>query len=309
MKEEDIPKMTFRTNEGHCEFLVMPFRLCNAPSTFQILMNKILKPYLWSFVLVFFDGILIYGRCWEAHIQHVAQVLQLLPNHCLFIKKSKCLFGVTKVEYLGHIVGCDGVNVDPKNTQAMKDWPRPKTLKSLIGLVVRTGYYRKFVRNYQKIVGPLTRLLKKKSFSWDDRAEQAFISLKNATCLTLVLAIPYFSEPFILECDTSGTCPMTLLTQEGRLLSLTSKQLYDRNLGKPTYKKENMEILHVVDTWAYLVGHHFQIKTDHHILKYFLGQRLSSPKQHKWVPKMLGYVIEIIYKKRKDNVVANPLFF
>ena len=109
----------------------MPFGLCNDPYTFQSLMNKILQPYIWVFVLVFFDDILIYSTNWETYLQHVAKILQLLQNHRLFVKKSKCSFGVQEVEYLGHIVGCDGVRVDPKKIQAMQEWPPPKTLKRL----------------------------------------------------------------------------------------------------------------------------------------------------------------------------------
>jgi len=119
MKEVDIPKIAFRTHEGHYEFLVMPFGLCNAPSTFQSLMNHLLKPYLRKFVLVFFDDILIYSCTWAAHIQHVDLLLQLLCKHKLFVKMSKSSFGMEEVEYLGHIVGCKGVKVDPKKIQAM----------------------------------------------------------------------------------------------------------------------------------------------------------------------------------------------
>ena len=119
MKEVDIPKTTFRTHEGHYEFLVMPFGLCNASSTFQSLMNHILKPYLRKFVLVFFDDILIYSCTWAAHLQHVDLLLQLLRKHKLFVKMSKCSFGMEEVEYLGHIVGREGVKVDPKKIQAM----------------------------------------------------------------------------------------------------------------------------------------------------------------------------------------------
>lgn len=139
MKEEDVPKMTFRTHEGHYKFPVMPFGLCNAPSTFQTLMNKIWKHYLQVFVLVFYDDILIYSTTWESHLQLVAKVLQLLQNHRLFVKKSKCSFGVKEVEYLGHIMGCDSVWIDPKKIQAMKDWPRPQNLKILRGLLGLTG--------------------------------------------------------------------------------------------------------------------------------------------------------------------------
>jgi hypothetical protein len=121
MKEVDIPKTTFKTHEGHYEFLVMPFGLCNAPSTFQSLMNKLLKPYLQKFVLVFFDDILIYSHTWDNHLLHVDKVLHLLQENQLFVKNTKCSFGANEVEYLGHIVSRYGVKVDPKRYNLCKN--------------------------------------------------------------------------------------------------------------------------------------------------------------------------------------------
>jgi hypothetical protein len=131
MKEEDIPIIVFRTHEGHCVFLVMPFGLFSASSTFQSLVNHVLCPFLFHFVLVFFDDILIYSQTWKSHLTHVVQFLHLLSEHNFFLKWSKCSFGASEVEYLGHIVIKDGVHVVPKKIEAMKDWPHPKTLKSL----------------------------------------------------------------------------------------------------------------------------------------------------------------------------------
>jgi hypothetical protein len=133
MKDEDIPKTTFRTREGHYEFLVMPFGLCNSPSAFQILINQLFHPFFCHFVLVLFDDILIYRKTWPSHLSHVNQVLHLLSKHQIFLKQSKYSFGASEVECLIHIFGKDGVQVDPKKIESMQDWPCPKTLKSLHG--------------------------------------------------------------------------------------------------------------------------------------------------------------------------------
>jgi hypothetical protein len=151
MKEEDIPKTAFHTHEGHYEFLVMPFGLCNAPSTFQSLMNHVFHPFLHHFVLVFFDDILIYSKTWPTHLTHVDQVLHLLSKHQLFLKQSKCAFGTSEVEYLGHIVGKDGVRVDPKKIEAMQNWPHPKTLKSLCGFLGLTDIITSLFRIMEKL--------------------------------------------------------------------------------------------------------------------------------------------------------------
>jgi hypothetical protein len=209
---------------------------------------------------------------------------------------------------LGHLVGKDGVRVDPKKIEAMQDWTHPKNLKILCGFLGLTGYYPKFVKNYGKIASPLTALLKKNSFTWTLAAAQAFQTLKTTMCTTPVLALLDFTKTFVLECDASGKGIGAILMQEGRPLDFTNKQLSERNLGKPIYEKEMLAILHAVDLWRpYLLGKRFQIKTDHQSLKYFLEQRISSQEQKKWVTNLFGYDYEIIYTKGKDNVVVDAL--
>jgi len=125
-------------------------------------------------LLVFFDDILIYNKSWEDHIQHVDRVLKLLKEKQLYVKPSKCFFGVHEVEYLGHIVSYKGVKVNPNKIKVIKEWKIPTTIKHLHGFLRLTGYYRKFVKNYGWIAAALTTLLKKDAFSWTLEATKAF---------------------------------------------------------------------------------------------------------------------------------------
>jgi hypothetical protein len=145
MKEEDIHKTAFRTYFGHFEFMVMPFGLTNAPATFQALMNKFFAPYLWKFLLVFFDYILVYSKSLEDHVSHLTTVLQLLRSNNMKAKQSKCAFEVDKVEYLGHIISGDGVATNLAKASSITSWPIPQSVTQLRSFLGLTGYYRRFI--------------------------------------------------------------------------------------------------------------------------------------------------------------------
>jgi hypothetical protein len=203
MKREDTDKTVFRTHDAFFEFLVMSFGLCNAPATFQSLMNVVLRAYLRRFVLVFFDDILIYSASWADHLRHLRVVLAVLRQHRLFVKRSKCSFGVDTVAYLGHTISGAGVAMDPAKVQAIHDWPQLHSAQAVRSFLGLAGYYRKFIHNYGTIVTPLTALLKKEGFTWNDDAAAAFNALKGAMTSAPVLALPDFAKPFVVECDAS----------------------------------------------------------------------------------------------------------
>jgi hypothetical protein len=160
MHAEDIEKTTFRTHHRHFEFLVMPFGLTNAPTTFQALMNDVLQDFICVFVFVFFDDILIFSDSWSSHLQHVRMILQRLQEHGLTVKRSKCSFDATLVQYLGHVISDQGVAMDTDKVEAVRAWPLPRTVRAVMGFLGLTGYYRKFIRSYGDIATPLTKLLK-----------------------------------------------------------------------------------------------------------------------------------------------------
>lgn len=308
MKEEDIFKTAFRTYFGHFEYLVMPFGLTNAPATFQSLMNSLFGEYLRKFILVFFDDILIYSQSLEEHLYHLETVLELLQKEHLFAKYNKCAFAVKQIAYLGHIINGEGVSTDPSKIEAVKNWSRPENVTHVRSFLGLTGYYRRYVKGYGLICRPLHDVLKKGAFLWEDQQEKAFLELKRCMTTTLVLALPDFSEPFILETDASGMGIGAAMMQRGRPIAYYSKALGVKSVTLSTYEKEAMAILEALKKWRhYFLGSLLTIKTDKKSLKFITEQKISEGIQHKLMLKLLEFDYVVEYKKGKEIKVADAL--
>ncbi|GKB55373.1 putative reverse transcriptase domain-containing protein, partial [Tanacetum coccineum] len=152
VREEDIPKTAFRTRYGHYEFQVMPFGLTNAPAVFMDLMNRVCKPYLDKFVIVFIDDILIYSKNKQEHEEHLKLILELLKKEELYAKFSKCEFWIPKVQFLGHVIDSQGIHVDPAKIESIKDWASPKSPTEIRQFLGLAGYYRRFIEGFSNSV-------------------------------------------------------------------------------------------------------------------------------------------------------------
>ncbi|GJZ65082.1 putative reverse transcriptase domain-containing protein [Tanacetum coccineum] len=221
--EDDIPNTAFITRYGHFEFTVMPFGLTNAPTVFMDLMNRVCRPYLDKFMIVFIDDILIYSKTREEHVEHLRLVLELLKKEKLYAKFSKCEFWLREVQFLRHVINGNGIHVDPSKIEAVKNWKAPRTPIEVHSFLKLAVYYRRFIENFFKIAKSLTILTQK--------------------------SLPSRLEDFVVYYDTSRIGLGCVLMQRGKVIAYASRQLkthknnyttHDLELGAAVQKELNM---------------------------------------------------------------------
>ncbi|GJW55213.1 putative reverse transcriptase domain-containing protein [Tanacetum coccineum] len=309
VREEDIPKTAFRTRYGHYEFQVMPFGLTNAPAVFMDLMNRVCKPYLDKFVIVFIDDILIYSKSKQEHEEHLKIILELLKKEELYAKFSKCEFWIPKVQFLGHVIDNKGIHVDPAKIESVKDWASPKTPTEIRQFLGLAGYYRRFIEGFSKIAKPMTKLTQKKvKFEWGDKQEAAFQLLKQKLCSAPILALPEGSEDFIAYCDASKKGLGAVLMQREKVISYASRQLKIHEKNYTTHDLELGAVVFALKIWRhYLYGTKCTVFTDHKSLQHILDQKELNMRQRRWLELLSDYDCDIRYHPGKANVVADAL--
>lgn len=281
--KENIPKTAFRTWYGHYEFTVMPLGLTNAPVTFMDLMNRVFKSYLDRFIIVFIDDIQVYSRNPSEHEQHLRMVLQMLQEHALYAKFTKCEFWLNRMVFLGHVVTSDGISVDPTKVEAVINWPRPAMVIEVRSFLSLAGYYRRFMEQFSSIAASLTQLLKKNTkFKWTEKCERSFQELKQKLTIVPILTILSGSGGFEIYSNASHKGLGCILMQHGKVVAYVSKQLRPYELHYPTHDLELAAIIFTLKIWRhYLYGEKFVIYTDQQSLKYLFFQKELNTRQ-KW---------------------------
>ncbi|GKD71442.1 putative reverse transcriptase domain-containing protein [Tanacetum coccineum] len=281
VREKDIPKTTFRTQYGHYEFQVMPFGLTNTPAVFMDLMNRVSKPYLDKFVIVFIDDILIYSKDEE----HLKAILELL-------KKEKL-----------------GIHVDPSMIESIKDWASPKTPTEIRQFLGLAGYYRRFIEGFSKIAKSMTKLTQKGiKFDWGEKEENAFQLIKQKLCSAPILALPEGSEDFVVYCDASHKGLGVVLMQREKVIAYASRQLKIHEKNYTTHDLELGSVVFALKIWRhYLYGTKCTVFTDHKSLQHILDQKELNMRQRRWLELLSDYDCDIRYHPGKANVVADAL--
>jgi hypothetical protein len=308
MRDGDEWKTAFKTRDGLYEWMVMPFGLSNAPSTFMRLMNHVFKPFMGKFVVVYFDDILVYSKSEEEHLEHLQHVFQTLQEQKLYVNLKKCRFFTNSLIFLGYVVSKEGIMMDPSKVEAIINWPIPKSIHDIRSFHGLASFYRRFIKGFSTIIAPITECLKGGTFKWTEEAQKSFELLKQKVTEAPILILPDFSKVFEVDCDASNLGIGGVLSQEGKPIAFFSEKLNDSRRKYSTYDKEFYALVRSLEHWShYLLSKEFILHSDHEALKYLNSQQKLNTRHAKWSEFLQAYSFSIKHKAGKLNQVADAL--
>ena len=308
IREGDEWKTAFKTKDGLYEWLVMPFGLSNAPSTFMRLMTHTLKEFMGRFLVVYFDDILIYSKTENEHLDHLRLLFNKLRENHLYANLKKCSFLSESIQFLGFIISSKGIKADPIKVQAITDWKAPTNIHEARSFHGLATFYRRFIRNFSTIMAPITDCLKKGEFRWTPSAQKSLETIKELMVQAPILHLPDFSKIFEIACDASGIGIGGVLSQDGHPIAYHSEKLDSSKLNYSTYDKELYALVQVLRHWRhYLLCKEFVLYSDHEALKWLNSQKKVNPRHAKWLEFLQAYNFVIKHKPGVENKVADAL--
>ena len=303
VREEDIPKTAFVSKYGLFEYLTMPFGLCNAPATFQRVMELALAGLQWKTCLVYLDDVLVFSDDFSTHVSRLSEVLSRIQKANLKLKPAKCHFLQDEVVFLGHVISSDGITPNPENLEKIANWPTPSTVKEVQSFLGMANYYRRFVHNYSEWAKPLTHLIKKAvPFDWTDTCQDAFDKLKSALMNPPVMAHPTDDGLYILDTDACADSIGSVLSQiqtDGteRVIAYGSKTLSKTEKNYCVTDRELLAIRYFTEYYrCYLLGRKFLVRSDHQALKWLLSMKDPRHRIARWIEHLSQFDCTIEYR-------------
>ena len=309
----DKQKTAFTTRRGLFEYNVMPFGLCNAPATFERLMETVLSGLHWQICLIYLDDIIIFGKTFKEMITNLDTVLQRFEKAGLKLRPSKCQLFQKEVSFLGHVINEDGVNTDPKKIECIANWPIPSCVKEVRSFLGLCSYYRRFIAEYSHIAKPLTRLTEKNyKFNWTHECSEAFEKLKQQLTTAPVLAHPDFKKPFILDTDASDLAIGSVLSQKidgkERVVAYASRTLSKAERKYCVTRKELLALVYFVKYFRhYLYGREFIVRTDHGSLRWLMNFKNPEGQVARWLEVLSTYIFTVEHRPGRLHGNADSL--
>lgn len=313
MDESSREKTAFTCGNGLWEFTVMPFGLCNAPATFQRLMEEVLAGIPYTTCLVYLDDIIVHAATFEELIERLQLIFDRLRDAGLKLSPTKCELCQESVQYLGHIVSAEGSSPDPGKIDTVQQWPQPRNRKEVQSFLGLCAYYRRFVKNFSHVAKPLHHLTEKSQrFLWDERCEAAFTQLKTLLTNAPILSQPRLELPFILDTDASHHAMGAVLSQkidgEERVIEYYSKTFNRAELNYCVTRKELLAVVRAVKHFQpYLLGRHFVLRTDHASLRWLMNFREPEGQVARWIQCLQEYDFDIVHRPGRQHGNADAL--
>ena len=313
MAPKDRHKTAFLTREGLWQFKVMPFGLCNAPATFERLMEMILRGLLWKRCLVYIDDIIVYGKSFEETLQNLQTVFQRIRDAGLKLKPKKCELFTKEILYLGFRVNGDGVKPDPGKIEAVTQWPLPCNATDVRSFLGFANYHRRFIKNFAQIAKPLQLLTHKgQRFSWGSSQRLAFSKLKFLLTTCPMLNHPLPDTPFILDTDASAFALGGVLSQKvngvEKVIAYASNSLSKSEMNYCTTHRELLAVIRMTAKFRhYLWGRKFHLRTDHASLRWLLNYRDADGMLARWLAKLQAFDFTIEHRPGVQHGNADGL--